>query len=717
MAKKKRKKVKKKNAISEQVLHIFAGEPTKSFNYKQISAAIGLHDKPSRDLIKQIISDLKEDGALLQERKGKFKLNPDYMTSKTQGRVIEGKVDMKQTGKAYIITTECDEDVFINSNNTNHALDKDRVKVFLFPKRKGRKLEGQVVEILERGHKQFVGNLEISTRFAFLVPDNPSITTDLFIPLDALKGAKNGDKAIAVITDWPEHSKNPFGKVINVLGKPGKNEVEMNSILASHEFPLSFPKDVEKEAEKIDINIPNKEIKKRKDLRELPTFTIDPADAKDFDDALSVRKLKNGNWEIGIHIADVAHYVEKESLLDEEAYKRATSIYLVDRVIPMLPEKLSNNVCSLRPDEDKLTFSAIFELDDEANVKNQWFGKTVSRSNKRFAYEDAQEILESGDGAFNKELLKLNELAKTLRGNRFDNGAIAFHSTEVRFELDEKGHPIKAFVKEQKDAHRLIEEFMLLANRKVAEFVGNPKGNEKPRTFLYRIHDEPNPEKLSNMAEFVAKLGYNMNLGSRKKISNSFNRLFKQVEGTGEQYLIESIAVRTMSKAEYSTTNIGHYGLAFSYYTHFTSPIRRYPDLIVHRLLFHYLNGGNSVPATEYDEQAEYCSEQERRAMEAERESIKLKQAEYLVDKVGEEFEGTITGVSKYGIFVELTESHCEGMVSLKTMKDDFYYLDEDNYRVVGHKYREVYQIGDNVKIFVKSVDLSKKQMHFELAE
>ena len=717
MVKKKRKKIKKKNAIAEQVLHIFAGEPFKSFNYKQVSAALGLHDKPSRDLIKQIIFDLKDDGALHQERKGKFKLNPEYITSKTQGRVIEGKVDMKQTGKAYISSKECDEDVFINSNNTNHAIDGDRVKVFLFPKRKGRKLEGQIVEVLERGHSQFVGNLEISTRFAFLVPDNPSITTDLFIPLDSLKGANNGDKAIAVITDWPEHSKNPFGKIINVLGKPGKNDVEMNSILASHEFPLSFPKDVEKEAEKIDINIPNKEIKKRKDLRELPTFTIDPLDAKDFDDALSIRKLENGNWDIGIHIADVSHYVEKGSVLDEEAYKRATSIYLVDRVIPMLPEKLSNNVCSLRPDEDKLTFSAIFEIDNEANVKSQWFGKTITRSNKRFTYEEAQDIIESGNGPFNKEILKLDELAKILRNNRFEKGAIAFHSTEVRFELDEKGHPIRAFVKEQKDAHKLVEEFMLLANRKVAEFIGNPKGKEKPKTFLYRVHDEPNPEKLSTMAEFVAKLGYKMNTGSRKGISNSFNRLFKQIEGKGEQYLIESIAVRTMSKAEYSTQNIGHYGLSFDYYSHFTSPIRRYPDLIVHRLLFHYLNGGNSVPATEYEEQAEYCSEQERRAMEAERESIKLKQAEYLVDKVGEEFEGTITGVSKWGIFVELTESHCEGMVSLKTMKDDFYYLDEDNYRVVGHKHQQVYQLGDKVHIIVKSVDLSRKQMNFELVE
>lgn len=715
--KKKKRKGKSKNAIAEQVLHIFAGEPYTAFNYKQISAALGLRDKISRDMIKDVIFDLEEDGALTQERRGKFKLNPKYIGPQAKNRVIEGRVDMKSTGKAYVITPECDEDVFIAANNTNQALDKDIVKVFLFPKRKGRKLEGQIMEVVERGRSQFVGNLEVSKRFAFLVPDNPSITVDLFIPLDELKGAKNGDKVIGVITDWPEHSKNPFGKIVTVLGKPGDNEVEMNSILATHEFPLSFPKKVEQEAAKIREEIPAKEIKGRKDFRKTLTFTIDPTDAKDFDDALSIKKLANGNWEIGVHIADVAHYVEPNTALDEEAYKRATSIYLVDRVIPMLPEKLSNKVCSLRPNEEKLTFSAVFEMTDDAIVKKRWFGKTIINSDHRFTYGEAQDIIERKKGKFKDEILKLNDMAQIMRKRRFEKGAIAFHSTEVKFELDENKRPVRAYVKEQKESNKLVEEFMLLANREVAEYVGKPTKNQKQKTFIYRIHDEPNPEKLSTMAEFVEKLGYKMNIGSRKGISNSINRLFEQIAGKGEQYMIENIAVRTMSKAEYSTQNIGHYGLAFKYYSHFTSPIRRYPDLMVHRLLFHYLNGGNSADATKYEEQSKHCSEQERKAMEAERESVKLKQAEYLFDKVGEEFEGIITGVSKWGIFVELDESHCEGMVSLKTMKDDFYYLDDENYRVVGHRHGEVYQLGHQVRIIVKNVDLSKKQMDFELVD
>jgi ribonuclease R len=632
--------------------------------------------------------------------------------------MIEGKVDMKQTGKAYIISEEVNEDVFIAANNTGHALDKDTVKVFLFPRRKGRKLEGQVVEILDRGHKQFVGNLEVSTRYAFLVPDNPSITVDLFIPLNELNNAKHGEKAIGEITDWPEHSKNPFGRITQVLGKPGENEVEMNSILASHEFPLSFPKKAEKEAEKIPVEIPAKELKGRKDFRELLTFTIDPKDAKDFDDALSIRQLKNGNTEVGIHIADVSHYVKPGGSIDEEAYNRATSIYLVDRVIPMLPEKLSNNVCSLRPDEEKLVFSAVFELDSEARVKNRWFGKGVIKSNRRFNYEEVQKIIETGKGEYQEEIAELHKLAQIMRQRRFEKGAIAFHSTEVKFELDERAHPIRAYVKEQKYSNQLIEEFMLLANREVAEFIGKPsQKDEKPKTFIYRIHDTPNPDKLATMADFVRKLGYRMNTGSRKGITNSINQLFEQVAGKAEQNMIESIAVRTMAKAEYSTQNIGHYGLAFKYYSHFTSPIRRYPDLMVHRLLFHYLSGGNNVDASEYEERSQHCSEMERNALEAERESIKLKQAEYLVDKVGQEFTGTITGVSKWGIFVELNDSHCEGMISLKTMKDDYYYLDEDNYRVVGHKHGGVYQLGDPVDIVVQSVDLSKKQMNYELVE
>lgn len=716
MAKKKKKK-RKKNAIADQVLQIFEGQPFKPFNYKQISSALGLHDKASRDLTKQIILNLVNDKTLIQERRGKFKLNPDYIGPEIEKQQITGKVDMKQTGKAYIITNEIEEDIYIAANNTNQALDKDKVKVFLFPRRKGRKLEGQIVEILERGHKQFVGNLDISSHYAFLVPDNPSITVDLFIPLNKLGNAKNGDKAIGKITDWPEHSKNPFAKITKILGKPGKNEVEMNSILASHEFPLSFPKKVEQEAEKINHKITDKEKKGRKDYRDILTFTIDPKDAKDFDDALSIRKLKNGNLEVGVHIADVSHYVDPGSAMDVEAFNRATSIYLVDRVIPMLPEKLSNEVCSLRPDEEKLAFSAVFELDEQAYVKNRWLGKTIIKSNRRFNYDEVQEIIENENGEYKDEIRNLHDLAQTLRERRLKKGAITFHSTEVKFELDERAHPIRAYVKEQKASNHLIEEFMLLANRQVAEFIGKPPNKEKPKTFIYRVHDMPNPDKLSTMADFVKRLGYRINTGNRKEITNSINQLFEQVAGKPEQNLIESITVRTMAKAEYSTQNIGHYGLAFKYYSHFTSPIRRYPDLMVHRLLFHYLSGGNNVDASEYEEKAEHCSEMERNALDAERESIKLKQAEFLVDKVGEKFKGTITGVSKWGIFVSLNENHCEGMVSLKTLKHDFYYLDEENYRVVGQKHGSIYQLGDEVDISVQSVDLSKKQMHYELLE
>lgn len=716
----KRKKAprsKKKNILSQQVLYIFAGEPFSKFNYKQVASRLGFNDPISRNLVKQFIQELVSDGALEQEGRGKYKLNPDYMGSHSKNRMVEGVVDMKQTGKAYIGTPELDEDIFISPNNTKNALHKDRVKVFLFPRRKGRKLEGQIIEVLERGINQFVGKLEVSSHYAFLVPDSPSITVDFFIPLGDLKGGKNGDKAIATITEWPEHSKNPFGKVTDLLGKPGDNDVEMNSILASLEYPLRFPKSVLDETERISEQITSKDRKDRRDFRDVTTFTIDPLDAKDFDDALSVKKLSGDDWEVGIHIADVSHYVKPGTPLDQEAYRRGTSVYLADRVIPMLPEKLSNMVCSLRPNEDKLTFSVVFKINNQGTVLDKWLGKSVIRSNERFTYQQVQETIETGSGRYKEEVLKLNELAQILRRNRFENGSLAFHSTEVGFELDENKKPIKAFIKEQKESNHLVEEFMLLANKKVAEHIAKPGKKEKPKTFIYRIHDEPNPEKLANMADFVSQLGYKMNIGSRKSITNSINNLFEKVKGTSEQNLIETIAVRTMAKAEYSTDNIGHYGLSFKYYSHFTSPIRRYPDLMAHRLLFSYLSGGNSVNSNEYEEMCQHTSLMERRAIEAERESVKFKQVEFLEGKIGEGFVGTITGVSKWGIFVELLENHCEGMVPLQTMKDDFYFLDEDNYRVVGHKHKQIYQLGDIVNVVVKDVNLSKKQMEFILSE
>ncbi|MCF8227606.1 MAG: ribonuclease R [Bacteroidales bacterium] len=717
MARKKRKKKSgKKNTLAYNILGIFGKNPYKTFNYKQVAAALGVKDKTSKDLVDKIMIDLAGAGEILETRKGKYKLNPEKLDDFAGKRYITGIVDMMQTGKAYIVSDEIGEDVFISANNTYHALNKDKVKVLLFPQRKGRKTEGQIVEVIERKKKQYVGTIEISHHYAFVIPDHKSTHVDIFIPENKQKDAKNGQKVICKITDWPEHAKNPFGEVIHVLGKPGEHNVEMESILAEYEFPLGFPKHLEDEAAKINVGIPKSEIRKRKDFRDVLTLTIDPKDAKDFDDALSLRKLENGNYEVGIHIADVSHYVKPDSIIDKEALSRATSIYLVDRVIPMLPEKLSNMLCSLRPREEKLCFSAVFELDEKAKVIKQWFGKTIINSDKRFNYEEVQEILEKGKGELSEELITLNKLAKTLRSARFKKGAINFKSQEVRFDLDDEGNPLSIYIKEQKDSNKLIEEFMLLANRKVAELIGKKKPKEKAKTFVYRIHDQPTPEKLSTFVEFVNKLGYKLNLNNQRSLAKSFNQLFEQVAGKGEEHMIETIAIRTMAKAEYSTDNIGHYGLAFSYYTHFTSPIRRYPDLMVHRLLERYLDGKDSANKTEYEDKCIHSSEMERKAQEAERDSVKYKQAEYLLDKIGQEFEALISGVSKWGVYAEIIGNKCEGMIRLKDLEDDFYYLDEDNYRVIGQRYGYTYKLGDQIRIRVKKIDLSRKQMDFELA-
>ncbi|MFC2107473.1 ribonuclease R [Bacteroidota bacterium] len=705
-----------KDQLRQQILEIYQQNPLKGFNYKQIASRMGKMDKATRDLIGTILFELFDKGITFEIRPGKYKINPEYLSEiKSHSPTLDGTVDMKQTGKAYVIPEDGGEDVFISANNTYHAFHQDKVRVRLFPKRPGRKLEGQIIEILKPRKKQFVGVIEIAKNFAFFIPDSQNVPVDIFIPKENLKNAKNGQKVIVKLLEWPEHSKNPFGEVTDVLGYPGNNNVEMQSILAEHDFPLSFPESAEKEAEKIPGTIPAEEIAKRKDFRKVFTLTIDPEDAKDFDDALSLQMLGNGNWEVGIHIADVSHYVKPNTSIDEEGFNRATSIYLVDRVIPMLPEKLSNNVCSLNANEDKLCFSAVFEMNEDAEVLDQWFGKTVINSDRRFNYDEVQHIIEREKGEYSYEIMNLHHLSSKLREKRFNNGSINFETQEVKFRLDENGKPIEAYIKEQKDSNKLIEDFMLLANKKVAEFIGKVKGRQKPKTFIYRIHDTPNPEKLATFVQFLDKLGYRLNIGSRKSIASSFNKLFKDIANKGEKNMIETIAIRTMAKAVYSTLNIGHYGLAFPYYTHFTSPIRRYPDLMVHRLLEKYLDGGSSANQKEYEEYCVHCSEMERKAIDAERTSVKYKQAEFLMDKIGQEFEGLISGVSKWGIYVELIGNKCEGMVRLQDLRDDFYYLDQDNYQVIGQRNGQQYKLGDNVRIKVKRIDINKKQMDFQL--
>ena len=702
------------DSIEIKVSGVFQKNGHSHYNYKQMSKAVGISDPAGRQLVQEAIHTLLKSKEIIEVKKGKYKLNPKLLSHFQNPKAyVTGFVDMKKTGKAYVITKELEEDIFIASNNTNQALNGDEVKVLLFPQRSGKKTEGQITEIISRNKIRFVGKIDLSENFAFFIPDSQNMPVDIFIPLVNINGAKNGEKVIAEITDWPKSSKNPFGKIVEVLGMPGVHQVEMHSILAEYDFPLCFTASVEAEAKKIPDEISAEEISKRRDFRNIITFTRDPVDAKDFDDALSIKKLPNNNWEVGVHIADVSHYVKPNSMLDEEAYERGTSVYLVDRVIPMLPEHLSNGVCSLMEKTDKLCFSAVFELDNDAKIITEWFGKTIIHSNKRFSYEEVQQIIESKCGEFVDEILTLDDLAKKLQKARFANGSIAFKSTEVKFRLDENSAPIGVYVKEQKDSNKLVEDFMLLANRRVAEFVNHKKDKNSEKTFVYRIHANPNQDKLEKFIQFVGKLGYKMKTGNRVNLANSFNTLLSEISGKPEEYMITELSIRTMEKARYSTKNIGHYGLAFDNYTHFTSPIRRYPDLMVHRLLENYLHNGASANRVEYEEKCEHCSEQEYKAAKAERESIKYKQVEFLVNKIGMRFDGIISGVSKWGIFVKLTENMCEGLVSLKDMDDDFYYLDEDNHCVVGHHYGNIYRLGDPVKIIVKKADLSKKELDF----
>ena len=717
--------------LAQQIIKIFANNPFDTFNPKQIASRVGAHDKASRAEVDDTIFLLVTDEILVEEGRGKYKINPKNINDTPRNQLV-GTIDMKQTGKAYVIPEEEGrEDILIAPNYTHHALHGDTVRVSMFPLRKMHKPEGEVVEIIKRARTRFVGRIQKMDKFAFLLCDNRNMVVDIFIHPSDLAGAEDGEKAIVEMTDWPERMNNPVGRVVKRLGRPGDNNVEMQSILADYDFPLEFPAEAEKEAAAIK-NPTKKELEGRKDFRKVTTFTIDPADAKDFDDALSYRKLDNGYVEVGVHIADVSHYVTPGSAIDREAYERGTSVYLVDRTIPMLPEKLCNGVCSLRPNEDKLCFSVVMQLDENAKVHNSWFGKTVIHSDQRLAYEEAQEIIENGaqaikqssNQAVSNAILELHKLATILRGERYKEGAINFESQEVKFRLDENAKPIGVYIKEQKEANWLIEEFMLLANRSVAERIGkvdrakNKGGKpQKARTFVYRVHDEPNPEKLNTFVEFVAKLGFKMKVGNRKALADSYNRLFSDIAGRGEEYMIDTIAIRTMSKAYYSTENIGHYGLAFPFYTHFTSPIRRYPDLMVHRLLERYLAGGTSVSAEEYEEYCKHCSQMEKKAADAERTSIKYKQAEYLSDKLGQVFPALISGVSKWGIYAEIEGNKCEGMIPIGSLKGDYYMLDEDNYQVIGRRTGKCYKLGSPVMIRVKGVDMLKKQIDFELVD
>jgi ribonuclease R len=712
-----RKQGVKKSYLFEEILKVLAASPNKALNYKQIAADLHITDHSQRLLINTILAELKAADSVSEPERGKFKI-------KSTTVYITGKVDMTSTGTAYVVSEETENDTFISQRKTLNALHGDIVKVKLYPTRKG-KQEGEIVEIVERAKTEFVGTIQLSPKFGFLVPSNNRIHIDIYIPLEKLNGAKDGQKAIAKIVEWGKNSVNPIGEIIEVLGNVGENNTEMHAILAEYGLPYQFPKDVEKAADLIPIKITEQEIAKRKDFRGITTFTIDPVDAKDFDDALSIQKLENGNWEIGVHIADVSHYVKPESIIDKEGFSRATSVYLVDRVVPMLPEVLSNNVCSLRPNEEKLCFSAVFEITDDAEVVEEWFGRTIILSDKRFTYEEAQQIIETGEGEFKDEVLTLNRLAKILRANRFKKGSIAFDKMEVKFHLDEAGNPTGVFFKIAKDSNQLIEDFMLLANRKVAEFIGKSKtakeskdkSKENQRSFVYRVHDKPNPDKLEQFAEFVAKFGYKINIKNERAVADSMNNLLKEVNQKKESGMIEMLAIRTMAKAVYTTKNIGHYGLGFEYYTHFTSPIRRYPDVMVHRLLQHYLDGGKSPDIEKLEEQCKHSSEMEKLAAEAERASIKYKQVQFLQDKIGEEFQGIISGVTEWGIFVELKENHCEGMIRLRDLQDDNYYFDEDNYCLRGKKYGKVLTLGDEVTIQVKRADLVKKQLDFSLVE
>ena len=698
------------NELMQQIVALFNAEPQKQYNYKQVAQQLGLKLSAQKQKVYEVLTTMAQQEFLIETTPGRFK-------KRDRGTRVIGTFERRNNGKNQIVTDE-GEEIFVAERNSMHALNGDKVEVYVFARRRHAEPEGEVTQIIERADNTFVGTLNIEKQYAFLITDSKTLANDIFIPKNKLRGAKDGEIAVVRITEWPEHSKNPIGEVVDVLGEVGNNDAEMHAILAEFGLPYRYPEAVENAAEKISDIIPDDEIAQREDFRPVTTFTIDPHDAKDFDDALSIRKLPSGLWEVGVHIADVTHYVQPGSIIDKEAEKRATSVYLVDRTVPMLPERLCNYICSLRPDEDKLAFSCIFEMDDNAHIKRSHIARTIIRSNRRYAYEEAQAIIEGAEGDYKEEILVLNSLAQKLRNRRFENGSISFDRQEVRFEIDEEGHPISVYFKVAKEANMLIEEFMLLANQTVATTVGDTPVGKKAKTFVYRVHDVPDPSKINDLTKFVTKFGYRTKLRSNgKELSKGLNKLLQEIKGRPEENLISTIAVRSMSKAIYTTENIGHYGLGFDYYTHFTSPIRRYPDMMVHRLLDRYLNGGRSAVEQSIESKCKHSSQMEQLAANAERASIKYKQVEFLGDRLGEEFDGVISGVTEWGFYVELNENKCEGLVPIRDLDDDYYELDEKNYCLVGRRTRRIYRLGDAVRVCIANANLEKKQLDFALID